>query len=105
MVAIGTTVVRALESATNGVGDVEPRQGWTSLTISPRTEVRSVDAFFTGLHEPPATHLDMLRAFAGDTLLEPAYAEMRDRGYLWHEFGDATLITGRAGPTGLSGPR
>ena len=60
---------------------------------------------FTELHEPSATHLDLLRAFAGDALLERAYAEVRQRGYLWHEFGDAMVITGRADPSELSGPR
>ena len=51
-----------------------------------------MDALLTGLHEPPATHLDMLGALLDQNLLERAYAEVRERGYLWHEFGDAMLI-------------
>jgi S-adenosylmethionine:tRNA ribosyltransferase-isomerase len=51
-----------------------------------------VEALLTGLHAPPATHLDMLGALLELPLLERAYAEVRDRGYLWHEFGDAMLI-------------
>ena len=57
-----------------------------------RTTLRAVDALLTGLHEPPATHLDMLGALLDVSLLERAYAEVRERGYLWHEFGDAMLI-------------
>ena len=66
--------------------------GWTRLVITPRTRLRVVDALLTGLHEPPATHLDMLGALLDETLLERAYTEVRERGYLWHEFGDAMLI-------------
>jgi S-adenosylmethionine:tRNA ribosyltransferase-isomerase len=66
--------------------------GWTRLVITPRTRLRVVDALLTGLHEPPATHLDMLGALLDERLLERAYVEVRERGYLWHEFGDAMLI-------------
>jgi S-adenosylmethionine:tRNA ribosyltransferase-isomerase len=92
IVAVGTTVVRALESAADGDHHVRPAHGWTELTIGPATKLRVVDALLTGLHEPPATHLDMLGAVVDKALLEHAYAEVRERGYLWHEFGDAMLI-------------
>ena len=92
VVAVGTSVIRTLETAADAHGDVRPMSGWTSLVITPRTRLRAVDALLTGLHEPPATHLDMLGAVLDERLLERAYAEVRERGYLWHEFGDAMLI-------------
>jgi S-adenosylmethionine:tRNA ribosyltransferase-isomerase len=92
VVAVGTSVIRTLETAVDDHGDVQPMSGWTRLVITPRTRLQVVDALLTGLHEPPATHLDMLGALLDVGLLERAYAEVRERGYLWHEFGDAMLI-------------
>jgi len=92
VVAVGTSVIRTLETAATGPGMVEPMSGWTSLVITPRTRLRVVGALLTGLHEPPATHLDMLGALLEPSLLEKAYHEVRDHRYLWHEFGDAMLI-------------
>lgn len=92
VVAVGTTVVRALESAADPSALVRPSVGWTRLAINPRRPPRVVDALLTGLHEPPASHLEMLHAFTGRALLDRAYAEARELGYLWHEFGDAMLI-------------
>lgn len=92
VIAVGTSVIRTLETAVDDKGDVHPARGWTDLVITPRTTLRAVDALLTGLHEPPATHLDMLGALLDVSLLERAYAEVRERGYLWHEFGDAMLI-------------
>ncbi len=92
VIAVGTSVVRTLETAADAHGDVRPMSGWTRVVITPRTRLRVVDALLTGLHEPPATHLDMLGALLDQTLLERAYDEVRERGYLWHEFGDAMLI-------------
>jgi S-adenosylmethionine:tRNA ribosyltransferase-isomerase len=92
VIAVGTSVIRTLESAVDGAGRVQPAQGWTQLVITPQTRLRVVDALLTGLHEPPATHLDMLGALLDQSLLERAYAEVRERRYLWHEFGDAMLI-------------
>ena len=71
---------------------MRPMRGWTRLVITPGTRLSAVDALLTGLHEPPATHLDMLGALLDTDLLERAYAEVRERRYLWHEFGDAMLI-------------
>jgi S-adenosylmethionine:tRNA ribosyltransferase-isomerase len=98
VIAVGTSVIRTLETASGGDGGVRPMRGWTSLVITPRTRLRVVDALLTGLHEPPATHLDMLGALLDEHLLERAYAEVRERGYLWHEFGDAMLIVRTMAP-------
>ena len=92
VIAVGTSVIRTLESAVDAEGTARAMSGWTPLVITPRTKLRAVDALLTGLHEPPATHLDMLGALLDEPLLERAYAEVRERGYLWHEFGDAMLI-------------
>lgn len=92
VVAVGTSVVRALESALDASGRLTSVRGWTRLAITPRSKLRVVDALLTGLHESPASHLDMLGAFVEPALLQRAYAEARERGYLWHEFGDAMLL-------------
>lgn len=92
VVAVGTSVIRTLETAVDGNGQIQPVTGWTKLVITPQTKLRVVDALLTGLHEPPATHLDMLGALLDTSLLERAYTEVRERRYLWHEFGDAMLI-------------
>jgi S-adenosylmethionine:tRNA ribosyltransferase-isomerase len=92
VIAVGTSVIRTLETAVDETGAVQRMSGWTRLVITPRTRLRVVDALLTGLHEPPATHLDMLGALLDERLLERAYVEVRERGYLWHEFGDAMLI-------------
>lgn len=103
VVAVGTTVVRALETVTDEYGVIHPGEGWTDVFITPERGVRSVDAMLTGLHEPRSTHLSMLEALAGHASvcplattgrnhLEVAYAEALDNGYLWHEFGDLHLM-------------
>ena len=92
MLAVGTTVVRALESATGYRGEVRPTSGWTSLLVEPSHPARTVDGILTGWHEPEATHLLMLEAIAGRDLLERSYAEALRAGYRWHEFGDVHLL-------------
>jgi S-adenosylmethionine:tRNA ribosyltransferase-isomerase len=92
VIAVGTTVVRALETATGDDGVPAPSSGWTQLVIEPDFEIRAVDGLITGWHEPEASHLMMLEAIAGSALLERSYAEAVARGYLWHEFGDSHLI-------------
>ena len=103
VIAVGTTVVRALETVTDRDGTTHPGEGWTDLFITPERGVRSVDAMLTGLHEPRSTHLSMLEALttsgsacplttSGREHLEVAYSEALNRGYLWHEFGDLHLI-------------
>jgi S-adenosylmethionine:tRNA ribosyltransferase-isomerase len=92
VIAVGTTVVRALESAARGDDTITASSGWTSLVISPESGLHVVDGLFTGLHEPKSTHLLMLTAFAGEDLLRRCYAEATEHGYLWHEFGDVHLL-------------
>lgn len=92
VVAVGTTAVRALESAADAEGVVRPAAGWTDLVVTPRRGVRAVDGLLTGLHEPQASHLLMLEAVAGREALRRGYEAALERRYLWHEFGDAHLI-------------
>ena len=92
VIAVGTTVVRALETVAAPDGTVRADAGWTSLTVTPERGVRAVDGLLTGWHEPDASHLLMLEAIAGRPLLERSYAAARERGYRWHEFGDLHLI-------------
>ena len=92
VIAVGTTVVRALETAVRADGTVAPGAGWTSLVIDPGRRVRAVDGLITGWHEPEASHLQMLAAIAGETTLRRSYAAALRGGYLWHEFGDSHLI-------------
>ncbi len=92
VVAVGTTVVRALETVTDAEGVTHPGEGWTRLVITPEWGVRAVNGLLTGLHEPRATHLAMLEALAGLAHLQVTYAEALAEGYLWHEFGDLHLI-------------
>jgi S-adenosylmethionine:tRNA ribosyltransferase-isomerase len=97
VIAVGTTVVRALETVARPDGTVAPGSGWTGLVIDPARGVRAVDGLITGWHEPQASHLQMLAAIAGEQLLERSYSAALDRGYLWHEFGDSHLILARLG--------
>jgi S-adenosylmethionine:tRNA ribosyltransferase-isomerase len=92
VIAVGTTVVRALETAARDDGTVEPRRGWTRLHIDDNHKLLVVEGLFTGLHEPQASHLDLLSAFVKPARLQAAYLEALERGYLWHEFGDTNLI-------------
>jgi len=92
VVAVGTTVVRALESALDARGRIRAADGWTDLVITPERGVHAVDGLLTGWHEPRASHLLMLEAVAGRPLLDLCYAEAIAGGYLWHEFGDVNLL-------------
>ena len=93
VVAIGTTVVRALESAFDSrAGEVRPLDGWTDLVVTPERGVTVVAGLLTGWHEPEASHLLMLEAVAGRALLERSYDAALSEGYLWHEFGDVHLV-------------
>ena len=95
VVAVGTTAVRALESAVDAEGVLRAASGWTELVVTPARGVRVVDGLLTGLHEPRASHLLMLEAIAGRPLLDLSYAEALRERYLWHEFGDLHLILAR----------
>jgi S-adenosylmethionine:tRNA-ribosyltransferase-isomerase (queuine synthetase) len=92
VIAAGTTVVRALETAIRADGLVAPSAGWTSHVVTPETGVRAVDGLLTGLHEPRSSHLRMLAAFAGLELLSRCYEAAITARYLWHEFGDVHLL-------------
>jgi S-adenosylmethionine:tRNA ribosyltransferase-isomerase len=92
VIAVGTTAVRALESAAGEDGAVVASAGWTGLLIGPERPARAVDGLITGWHEPQASHLRMLEAIAGAELLDASYAAALDAGYLWHEFGDSHLV-------------
>ena len=94
VVAVGTTVVRALESAWDGEA-VQPTSGFTRLYIHPARGVNVVSGLITGFHDPMASHLAMLYALAGEKMVRSAYAEAVDSRYLWHEFGDINLILPR----------
>lgn len=92
VIAVGTTVVRALESVTDEEGVAHPGEGWTRLVVTPERGIRAVAGLLTGLHEPRASHLAMLEALAGREHLRLTYAEALDHRYLWHEFGDTHLL-------------
>lgn len=92
VIAVGTTVVRALESAAAANGTVTAAHGWTDLVVTPSRGVYTVDGLLTGFHEPRASHLLMLEAIAGQEILSACYREALLEGYLWHEFGDVNLL-------------
>jgi S-adenosylmethionine:tRNA ribosyltransferase-isomerase len=92
VIAVGTTVVRALETATDGNGHPAAGAGWTGLVVTPERGVGVVDGLITGWHEPEASHLQMLEAIAGPAPLRTSYEAALACGYLWHEFGDSHLI-------------
>jgi S-adenosylmethionine:tRNA ribosyltransferase-isomerase len=92
VVAVGTTVVRALETVAAPDGRVGPRAGWTDLVITPERGVYAVDALLTGFHEPEASHLKLLEAFAGRDAIAESYRQAVRASYRWHEFGDVHLI-------------
>jgi S-adenosylmethionine:tRNA ribosyltransferase-isomerase len=92
VVAVGTTVTRALESAADGDGMVQPVQGWTDLVLGPDRPSTVVSGLITGWHESGTSHLQLLRAVAGVDLVQRAYAEALRERYLWHEFGDSCLL-------------
>ena len=92
VIAVGTTVVRALETAAGAGAPIVAAAGWTGLVIGAERRLRVVDGLITGWHEPQASHLELLSAAAGAPLLERCYREAIAHGYLWHEFGDSHLI-------------
>jgi S-adenosylmethionine:tRNA ribosyltransferase-isomerase len=93
IVAIGTTVVRALESvAADSGGEVHACHQYTQLHIAAQYRLQIVNGLLTGLHEPEASHLDLLAAFVRPAIIYEAYSEAIRLRYLWHEFGDLNLI-------------
>jgi S-adenosylmethionine:tRNA ribosyltransferase-isomerase len=97
VVAVGTTVVRALEGSANaGGGRLQTGEGLTSLRVDRHFRPRVVDGVLTGVHQPGETHFDLLQAFAPEPLLRRALAHAEQTGYLAHEFGDSCLILPRS---------
>ena len=90
VIAVGTTVVRALESVARG--EITAQHGYTRLHINADRQLKAVDGLLTGMHEPEASHLDLLTAFLPAVEIQSAYSEAVARQYLWHEFGDLNLI-------------
>jgi S-adenosylmethionine:tRNA ribosyltransferase-isomerase len=92
VIAVGTTTLRALETAAGGGGSIRASHGYTDLVIGPHREVRAIDGLLTGWHEPGASHLAIIESVAGTEGARRMYAEALEAGYLWHEFGDSSLI-------------
>jgi S-adenosylmethionine:tRNA ribosyltransferase-isomerase len=92
VVAVGTTVTRALETATGEDGVTRAASGWTDLVLGTERPVRAVTGLVTGLHAPEASHLQLLEAVAGPALVDAAYARAVADGCRWHEFGDSMLF-------------
>jgi S-adenosylmethionine:tRNA ribosyltransferase-isomerase len=92
VVAVGTTSVRAVESAADPDGQLRPASGWTHLVIGAERPPHAIEGVVSGFHDRNSSHLKLLESVAGATLLERAYASAREHGYLRHEFGDALLV-------------
>lgn len=98
VVAVGTSVVRALEGCFARCGELRAGAGETDLVLGPATIPRVVDGLLSGLHEPGTSHFELLQAFAPRALLDHAYEHARRAGYLAHEFGDSNLVLAANGP-------
>ena len=92
IIAIGTTVVRALEHAASRDGFVHGGEGLATQRIDAASRLRVVDALLTGIHEPDTSHYRLLRAFADEDVLQRAEVELEAHGYRTHEFGDSAWI-------------
>jgi S-adenosylmethionine:tRNA ribosyltransferase-isomerase len=92
VIAVGTTVTRAVEAATDADGAAHHAAGWTDLVLGPGRPCRVIDGLITGWHDAGASHLLLLEAVAGAELVAAAYREAVEHGYLWHEFGDSALL-------------
>jgi S-adenosylmethionine:tRNA ribosyltransferase-isomerase len=102
IIAVGTTVTRALESAIDEDGDVAPASGWTDLVLGLDRPAGIVDGLITGFHPPEASHLQLLQAVAGTEIVGAAYEAALADGYLWHEFGDSCLLMADNGAARLA---
>src|SRR5205823_13148332 len=92
VIAVGTTVVRALETVAAADGSVSEGRGWTNVVITPERGILALDGLLTGWHERESSHLALLEAAAGRELLARSYRAAIAHGYRWHEFGDLHLI-------------
>ncbi len=91
IVALGTTVLRALESAALG-GPIQAGAGTASIKISPGHEFKCVDTLITGMHEPGTSHREVLNAFCPEDLVRRGYEQVEAHGYRGHEYGDISLL-------------
>jgi len=98
VIAVGTTVTRALETVADSANRAHPGSGWTDLVLGPNRPARVVSGLISGLHEPESSHLLLLEAVAGPALVRRAYEEAVRERYLWHEFGDSMLLLPRIAP-------
>ena len=96
VIAVGTSVVRALEDAATADGQLRIGDGMAKGKIGPATRLRVVDAILSGTHEPGTSHYELLRAFLEDSTLERATEELTTHGYKTHEFGDSVLISSKS---------
>ena len=92
IVAVGTTVTRALESAVTSAGQVRSSRGWTERVVTRDHPPRVVDGLITGWHDPQASHLLLVESIAGEALAQAAYDAAVESEYRWHEFGDSALF-------------
>lgn len=92
VIAVGTSVVRALEGAADARGQLKASSGMTELRLSPSSRLRVVDGLLTGVHEPTESHFALMGAFVDESLQEQISNESQRRGLLTHEFGDAILL-------------
>jgi S-adenosylmethionine:tRNA ribosyltransferase-isomerase len=92
IIAVGTTVVRALESAASCSGKIIPGHAYTTLRITEGHVLKVANSLITGFHEPEASHLDLISAFLSPEQIRKIYEQAIERKYLWHEFGDLSLI-------------
>ena len=92
IIAVGTTVVRALESSASLTGKVVAGHSYTNLKITGEHKLKIANGLITGFHEPQASHLDLISAFLNPSQIREAYEQAIERKYLWHEFGDLCLI-------------
>jgi S-adenosylmethionine:tRNA ribosyltransferase-isomerase len=92
VIAVGTTVTRAIETDADEEGHAHAGDGWTDLVITPERGLRTIDGIISGWHEPEASHLLLMEAAAGRPLLEASYDAALAERYRWHEFGDVHLV-------------
>jgi len=103
VVAVGTTVVRALEHAAARHGSVPAGEGLATQRLGPATPLRIVDAVLSGTHEPGTSHHELLRAFIDDATLAHVDAALEQGGYRTHEFGDSVLVARSAAARAMRG--
>ncbi|MBI3620709.1 MAG: tRNA preQ1(34) S-adenosylmethionine ribosyltransferase-isomerase QueA, partial [Nitrospirae bacterium] len=103
VIAVGTSTVRALESAATEKGVVNPFRGWTDLFITPGHRFRVIDALLTNFHLPKSSLLCLVGAFAGRERVLDAYRAATAAGYRFYSYGDAMFIRTATEPRGREG--